>query len=315
MLFMSIIGGYLYLFVLLLIPFFGFFFATDGAIQLNNYQIANIYASVVVGIGIVGLVDFLTLGMLLKRFKWLAVIYYPLYRFISVLTLSKLYRPIYYSIVTNFGKWKIGVFLVFFVIISIWGIASIANSDVPGDELSRVEFYANTQGTNAFSGSYNDQNDDIYSIRAQIPSDVISNNTLRLFVIADINIEDSIKKHCDYEKLLEESDTLSAVVKLQCLQEFFEIYINDSLVSNYEWRFHYQQKTKQRGYLTWIDISNLPTGLYELKVATPEGMSYYPRTRLPFYREENPYYQPAPTTGTGDENTKQLKSTKPFTIN
>ena len=312
MLFMCIVGAYMYLMALLIIPYFAVYYISDGQLDLSSYTVYGFYAMAVVIIGLLALLDFLTLGFFLKRFKWPAKIYYPIYRFVSFVTLSRFYRPIYYAIITNLSKWKITVFLIFFVGINIYIIPGMANSTNPGDEVSRIELFSNNQGYSAFSGNYDDQNEDKFSVRAHIQSDIIRTNTIRLFVVADANIEDSILRYCDYAKLREELDTTTSYVQIKCIKDFYHLYIDDSLISDYQWKFHYLQKSGQRGYLTWIDVSDLESGLHELKVDTPPGMYRFPRSRIPFYREINPGYYSPEIQKTEEDSQRELIQPKPF---
>ena len=313
MLFMCIIGAYMYLMVLLIVPYFTVYFLSDGSIDLSSYSIYGFYAMFVVVLGLLALLDFLTFGFFLKRFKYVARVYYPLYRFISIVTLSRFYRPIYYSLITNLPRWKITIFLIFFVGINIYVIPGMADSTNPGDEISRIELFSNGQGYAAFSGNYDDQNDDKFSIRAHIQSDVIRTNTIRLFVVADANLEDSILTYCNYDKLAAELDTASSYVKMKCISDFYHLYLNDSLIRDYQWKFHYLQKSGQRGYLTWIDITDLESGLHELKIDTPPGMYRFPRSRIPFYREINPgYYMPNESKSSEGKDERDLIQPKPF---
>ncbi len=100
MLFMSLIGGYIYFFVLLVIPV---------SIALIYFEIEwngflfDAWIYLVLSVGVIALIDFLSLGYF-RRFRWISRLYWPIHRLISALTLSRFYRPIYYGLVTNFNK-------------------------------------------------------------------------------------------------------------------------------------------------------------------------------------------------------------------
>ncbi|MCB9352189.1 MAG: hypothetical protein H6573_32540 [Lewinellaceae bacterium] len=65
-------------------------------------------------------IDFITLGYL-KRIRWLAPVYYPIYRFFSLITFARLYRPLYYNLIDNrFGR-GVGFLLAPYMILLIVG--------------------------------------------------------------------------------------------------------------------------------------------------------------------------------------------------
>jgi hypothetical protein len=285
MLFMCMIGGYFFFLALLIIPLMTLaYIFFDGNWSGFNDMFLATYVITLVVIALIGLIDFVTLGFI-KRFKWLSRIYWPIYRFISILTLSRLYRPIYYSIVSNFSKWKISIFLIAFVSISFKMIDS--DSTYPGDQFSKIELWNNSMNTGAFSGYYDDQNSDKFSQRAHIQSDIIRGNTIRLFVVSRADLEDSVRSYSNYDSLVINLDTARHYINLHAMKNFYHVYIDDSLVRDLDWRFHYKSQTGQKGILTWIGVSDLDEGLYSLRIAGPDEMYRGSFAKIPFYREFN----------------------------
>ena len=313
MLFMVMMGAYLFILVFLVIPLVSF----DLLIDLNSLSkvgetIVAIYAMTVIIIGLLSLIDFITLGFF-RRFKWVSKIYYPFYWVVSVVTLSRFYRPIYYTIISNYGKWKIGVFLIFFAVTSLFGVGGLQDSVFPGESLTQLEFWNNARSTSSFSGYYDDQNDDFHSVQAQIQSDIISENTVRLFVVLKVTREDSIRKHCNYDSLATETEMTGSTIELQCASSFYQVYLDDSLVNDQKWLFHYKQSTEQRGLLTYIDIRDLEPGMHSVKVAGPEKMYGYPFASIPFYRElsQSGYYVPKQPEKKDEDSFLKLKGVLP----
>ncbi|MEQ8469588.1 MAG: hypothetical protein RIC35_00305 [Marinoscillum sp.] len=284
MLFMMMIGAYLFFLITLVIPILGIVFLFDikdftGVLE----KVLIIYVFTFLGIGLISLIDFLTLGFL-KRIKWLSKIYYPIHLLVSSITLARFYRPVYYTIITNFNRWKIAGFLIFFVVLTFFGLDKVEQSGIPGEEITRIELWSNSQNVANFSGYYDDQNDDFHSVQAQIQSDIISENTVRLFVVLKIGLEDSIMKNCNYDSLIK-LDTGSRFMKLHCLKEFYQVKLDDEKLENINWLFHYKQKTRQRGIMTYIDITNLEQGMHDIRVKGPDGMYRSNFAQIPFYRE------------------------------
>lgn len=82
-------------------------------IVINTLQIIFIAGAVLT------FVDYLTQG-LLKKNKRISAIYFPIYRLFSYLTLSFLYRPLYYNLIDNkFGRIVNIVLLPFYIVVLI----------------------------------------------------------------------------------------------------------------------------------------------------------------------------------------------------
>lgn len=285
MLFMSLIGGYLYFLVMLVAPFMFFLLVLDMGFSGPLFDGFQKWVFVVLTVGILGLVDFLSLGYF-RRFKIIAKILWPLHRFISTLTLSRFYRPIYYGMVTNFNKWAFFAFLLIFTVISIFG-AGNNNETYPGDLYSRISNFSSAQNYSTFLGNYDDQNDEIPSVRAHIPSDIITGNVLRLFVVAQIRYEDTMEEITPIDSLKKAyPDTSNVALKNMVVANFFNVKIDDQEITNLRWYFHYKGRLGQRGYLTYIDISDLKEGLHTIDVLGPESKYSNPISVIPFYKDE-----------------------------
>lgn len=309
MMFMIIIGGYLFVLITLIIPIVSFIIYIGPQNIKDSSELAiQIYAYVALGIALIALFDFVTLG-LLKRISWLSRIYYPLHRFVSALSLARFYRPIYFTLITNYNRWKIGVFLVVFVFGSVFMMGRIAwSGSIPGESWTRLTFWNNNQNVASFSGNYDDQNDAFHSVQAHIQSDIISENTIRLFTVLRIGVEDSIKKHCNYDSLLQ-LDTANYYVELHCASKFYQVLLDDQKLDSVDWLFHYKQKTNQRGLLTYLDITDLPRGIHNLTIMGPDEM-YENRkfSVIPFYREISPDgYYASPSSKGKEEDPSYLR--------
>jgi hypothetical protein len=177
-----------------------------------------------------------------------------------------------------------GVFLCVFVICSFFWFANILNSTYPGDSISRIKLWNNSSGYSVFNGYYDDQNKEKYSIRAQIQSDIITGNTVRLFVAANVEQEKDIREYSGMDSLLQKNPGFDPdSLALEAFGSFYHVFLADSLLTDLVWKFHYKEHTRQKGYLSYIDISELPTGLYNLKLNSPRGRGF---ANIIFYREE-----------------------------
>ena len=156
----------------------------------------------------------------------------------------------------------------------------------PGDNFSRISFWDSGQGYTAFSGYYDDQNEDYPSIRAHIPSDIINGDVLRLFVGANVRYEDNIEKNTPLDSLRKlYPDTASAAIINMAISRFFSVQLDGKQVDNLKWLFHYKTHLHQRGYLAYIPIDHLEEGLHEVKLLGPKEQYNFPFATIPFYRD------------------------------
>ncbi len=307
MLFMSLIGGYLFFLILVIIPFTAAYLYFDMGFEGPVFEAFQIYVFTIVTIGLIGLLDFVTLGYF-RRFKWVAKIFWPFHQVISALTLARFYRPIYYGLVTNFNKWVLFVFLLIFSFGSIFGAGSIVNTTYPGDNYSKITLWGIDRGYTAYSGYYDDQNEEVPSVQAHIQSDIVTGDVLKLFLVAHISREDEVLEHTNLDSLKEVyPDTATAALELHVIKEYYKVEIDQKPIET-DWLFHYKYITKQRGYLTFINISGLEEGMHKVSISEPDNSVVY--AIIPFYRdlaikptttkprgekdEESPDFQPKP---------------------
>lgn len=290
MMFMIMIGGYVFMLTTFIIPIIALQYLPAGlpllAPPVMEYVFVG-YFILIFLISLIGTIDFITLGFI-KNIKWLNKIYWPIYRIVGFLTLSKFYRPIYYVLITNVKRWKIVVGLLFFVVTSFVWINSSIDSKYPNEKFSMISIWSDDPSTMAYTGYYDDQAGGLRSIDASIQSDIIKGSTLKLFLVLRADREDSIRAYCNLDSLLQVKDLPRSKAQLQCLADFYSISINDSVVADLAYKFHYKTSSDQRGILTYIDIGGLEYGYHSLDIHSPENMQFEEHiAHIPFYRERN----------------------------
>jgi len=302
MLFMSVVGGYLYFLVLLVVPIFSAI-AIFGNDHFTGTVLFQIYVVTVVVLAVIGLVDFLTLGFF-RRFSFVAKIYWPLHQVISTVTLGRFYRPVYFAFVSNINKWGIFALLTVFTVVSIFWMDETAGNDLSTNNISQLSlWHSSDRELRAYAGYYDDQFDDVFSFQAQIPSDVIEGNVLKLFIPAGVNREDSIRKFSNYDSLATAANDkmTSAAIDMMAIKKFYHVYLDDSLWTGYPLLYHFKLKTSQPGYLAYIDISQLPPGMHTVEVGGPPKMYRTLFATIPFYREVDKTSMPELRTATPDD--------------
>ncbi|MFY0592849.1 hypothetical protein [Roseivirga sp.] len=226
-----------------------------------------------------------------KKSKWFSVIYYPIYRLYSVISLSFIYRSIYYHLITNYSKKQIiAVTLVLFTTLLV--VFKINNWNT-------YSFYPEVINANEYAlrkSNYDDERTGGYITSASIPSMYVQRDFLPVFIryspssneILDLlcpefrGLERSLSfsesfnagfqsqrdSTLTFEDILGTDDKYEALVKssVQCLSSMYEIYLDDELVSNNEFFFTRHSNKGERGIKTVLDIGNLERGRHVIKV-------------------------------------------------
>ncbi|GJM31731.1 MAG: hypothetical protein DHS20C18_07320 [Saprospiraceae bacterium] len=254
--------------------------------------------------GLIYLIDFLTLGWF-KRKSWAARWYLPIYRLMSLITLSFIYRPIYYNLVDNrFGR-LIGFMLVPYILIVIF-IVSL--------HFETHEYYPEKDAEKfAFS---QDNYDDLRAERRlvtgpSIPSPYIHNGYLEVFIPYLPNLDDPVlqlicpgfipAKTTTLQTNIvlsmnnvspKEEGPLNADSSFQCLRQLPRIYINDSLIQQLDLLLYEHPNRQERGMRTTLDIQYLKRGKYLLNVEKQrrdqqhlDSLTWQPIASIPFWVE------------------------------
>lgn len=227
----------------------------------HSLSVANIYAYIFSILGIIYFFDFISFG-LVKRIKYFSVIYYPIYRFFNFLTLSFLYRGIYYAIITNIKKWKIYAFLVAYVIIifALFWVEEIVFR-------SHHNLFTKVSSSNFAikSHHYDNLRGEEKNIKtASIQSDIVKENTLRLFLVHDVNLENLFPDSCQNDSIEKSKNKHQKI--LACLCDFYQIKLDDSLQKDLKWAFYRHPETREKGITTWLDLINLERGPHEIAI-------------------------------------------------
>jgi len=229
---------------------------------------------------LLALIDFATLGYLKKK-KWLAIIYFPFYRFISIITLSFLYRSLVYNFLDNKLGRKIS-FILFPLYVSIALLSAVKF------ESSNYFFNENASSfSQAKTLNYEnliEENKSFVNL-ASIPSKIITTPYLPVFIEFDDKIEDNIVQFNNELEIEQTSrglnlkllrgtqndksfDSLTKSLQplyLKTLESFFTISIDTLAYKNIEFTFT-ENKFKQKGFETVMKISSLNEGKHILSI-------------------------------------------------
>ena len=172
--------------LLYLLNFIGSFHTDNASILLKMLIYAS-YILIFVGV-VLTFFDYITQG-LLKKNKWIATLYFPFYWVFSYLTLSFLYRPLYYNLIDNkFGR-RVSFLLLpfYFSVLFISGMYQEHSSFISLSTVSSNAIRANSR-------NYEDlveKNDLFISILA-IQSKVITDSYIKVKIPLSNAIERDI---------------------------------------------------------------------------------------------------------------------------
>ncbi len=228
--------------------------------------------------GMIYFIDFMSLGWI-KREKSLAKLYYPIYRFFSVITMSFVYRPLYYNLIDNRYGRKVVLFLIPYLLIftMISSMRFETHSYLPAQR--NVQTLGNDYYDDAWGG------DKLFS-SASINSKYVSNGFIELFLPYNGGSDDEvIERLCPdlpaVRKgvfLLRSADdvrrTMNAAEALDCHSQRFQIFVNDTLMKNLKYKFFDHLQRKNVGLTTILDVSFLTRGEHSLKIEV-----LFPETR------------------------------------
>ena len=247
--------------------------------------------------GAIYALDFITLGWL-KKDKWFGKIYYPFYRFYSAITLSFIYRPIYYNLIDNrFGR-KVVLFLIpYIVLFSVIASATMeTESYLPGNRFANE--WLNTL-------VYDDTWDHkISSYSASIPSRFIDNGFVELYLPYIARSDDQVISQLCPDLIPAERGVylfgyndpdrfyMDAERAIECHAQRFKIYVDDSLHTNLSYKFYDHPERENVGLLTILDVNNLERGEHDIGVVVllqddvKQDSLYFRETiRIPFWKE------------------------------
>lgn len=257
------------------------FYLIDQFLSAEIGRLISIILVIFIGSAyVITFLDFFTQGYF-KRSKWLSRIYFPIYRIMSRVTLSFIYRPLLYNLLDNkLGKRILFVLVPIFIGISwIFGL-SINESNYHISDWNEKAEYANWM-------NYEDLIEDEerqFVHEVSIPSKIIKNTSMPVFLKHRGQIEDVIIKIDSTLKPIEdlrglkssgfiisinsksETDHYDKFQKyLKILEEEVVTVTLDTTKIELQWILS-SNKKGQRGYETVIDLSALTRGLHTLHI-------------------------------------------------
>ncbi|MGW9685838.1 hypothetical protein [Flagellimonas sp. 2504JD1-5] len=274
----------------------GLWIDSENTSDTIRYWIA-IPLIVALGIGtVLTFIDFVTQGWL-KRKKWTSWFYYPIYWLFKYLTLSFLYRPIVYNFLdTKFGRRLSLILVPLYLGLTILAGTGFSTSNYWHKDLNSNSFIANME-------NYDDtvERNTTYVSLASIPSKVITDRFLNVFIVYGHTIEDDVFYFNEELKPEEDNRGLHSTFQtgkigwqnrrnllkdyMSTLKEMYQLKIDST---SYDFDFVFtQNQREQEGFETFLDIGELAKGKHVLEVARKDHQKdsvYYRRiVKIPFW--------------------------------
>ena len=230
--------------------------------------------------GLIYLIDTLSLGFF-KKYTWLSKAYYPIYWFFGIVTMAGFYRAIYYHLISHFPKRKIQLFLLAYAVIPIL---------LPFHKIDYYQFISDQDSKEKLTmDAYDDQRaEEDWIEKASIPSQLIKESFLPLFIRYNVQDNEDIIKLCDDYTPTKNSGFISGIyvgkeglrmsdplkqetdpAKLRdCLARFYTISVDDSLYTEQEYFYYTHSNQGEKGLYTVLDIKGLSRGQHKISIQT-----------------------------------------------
>lgn len=271
----SLIFTFTFLFFFILLAVFNYFLVTGLILdQINDHLGYGLFFQIIrfifLLIGAIYATDFFTAGSI-KRSKHFSKIFYPFYRVISIITISRLYRTQYYTLITRLNKVKV-LLLLFSILVLYFIIYGLLQTKTD----KRILY------SNSFYNEYFIKADKVYEnlltegdlvSNACIQSDIIKDDFLKLFI--------SHKRFWEYrlgnEKLVEIENVIDSLERTESIEKtyryvmenydnLYSIYLDEKRLDRIDWFFYKHPKTIAGGIVSYIDISNLEKGHHSIRI-------------------------------------------------
>ena len=253
-------------------------------------------------------IDFITQGFLKKK-RWLSKIYYPFYRFFSLISLSFLYRPLVYNFLDNkFGRKLSFVLIPVYLIILLFFTYEYKDSNYLSLERTSSEYFASPKNYEDLMLEKND-----FADIASIQSKVITDPFIKLFIVFTEKVEDRIFNFNPGLKPINDIRGLQSGIEFNSdHSEFVSLKKRDSLRLEYYKTFNEvhtiyidevalesdflvsSNKHKKLGFETYLSTKNLKEGKHILKITRKEKQKNstlkYTLIKIPFwiFKQEQP---------------------------
>lgn len=319
----SIIFSYSFLMVFHFISFWLFILF----VSLFNYfsseflliprSVIRILILIIFFMGFLNFVDFLTLGWL-KKYKWIALIYYPFYRLYNLISLSFLYRPLHYNFIDNPLGRKYMLFMIpymLFLVVFQEGLSIGSFNYMPSKDQNSnwviENYYDNLRENERIDRAsinkfmYQDEPLQLFirykdepeteKCLEQLCPDFIPYDRGKYGLRAFEEMKDGFNRGASERRSQEERNAMKrdeqnqADISIACIGQLYSISIDSMRIRSKDFMFFEHPNLGERGLLTIIDISSLPRGKHtlglEIKTDYKDMEFVSEQVEIPFFKK------------------------------
>ncbi len=247
--------------VLCLIPF--------GLIYSMSEKFKDAAVALYLIFGLLFAFDLLLSGILRKN-KFLGLVYRPFYLFFNTISLAFIYRPWLQTLFTNVIKWKFFLAGLLFIISTLALTAMTVRRPLNFRSiLDTRKFWIDYETTKLWSDGFyeNTYPEETIVSFACIQKDIVDDDYLKLF----------IPYKAIYDNQIDKTHSKS-------LADLFTIKLNDAVITNLDWLWGNHFSTNQTGITTYIAIDHLAKGKHTLTIEMKNGEWPFPLT-IPFWKQ------------------------------
>ncbi|MEL6254664.1 MAG: hypothetical protein AAFR87_21820, partial [Bacteroidota bacterium] len=208
-------------------------------------------------------------------------VYYPIYFFMGIITFAFLYRDLYYHLIIKKYTRRFGLLLFPFVFLSTYSINFYIELFPFHPGVSTIyEALDKERPALIPNNFYDDERDkEAYIYRASIPSKIIKEDYLELFIAYRSRFNPDFEVMCkdlipsrteglnnNTLQLFDSPEPDPPEKYLQCMEDYFLLSIDDSIKVNSPLMFYFHPQKGEEGFLNVIDIKGLPRGKHHLSI-------------------------------------------------
>ncbi len=226
-----------------------------------------------------------------KKSRWFSVLYYPIYRLYTIVSLSFVYRSIYYHLITNYTKKQI--ISVTLALVATFIVAQRI------DSWDTYSFFPETSSNNEYTvvkGHYDDERRGGFISTASIPSKFIKNDYLEVFIRYSPRINEILDLLCPDFRDLERSTSITEAMRagarsttdstltldeilgtdekyeelvkssVACFSSIYEMHLDGKKLEDVDYYFTKHDNKGERGIETVLDIANLERGRHVIAI-------------------------------------------------
>lgn len=259
--------------------------------------------------GLTYMIDFLTLGWV-KKIKWFSRFYRKIHSFFSFISLSRIYRPLYYNMVDNpLGRKVMLAIIPYLGILMVYSMVTYnAHAAFPLRESvykNEIINYENLSTENAsihniqLSKKYYDNDDflevfyplsQLRKIKFKACYEAYNNEKVGVVLGSEFsNFSEgyrSLDKNVFSLDSLVDLDQQNDFMQIDCIASHFEIFIADSLQRKVSYEFYQHPKSTQKGILATVDILSLARGKYFVDFKVKDSTNrVVQRYTVPFWKK------------------------------